>query len=212
MFNIYRHDSGLSAQLLWSFLLISVCALPAQAQYKVVGSDGKITYTDRPATQNNNVQPLDAKGKAANEVALPYELRQAISKFPVVLYTTSKCSPCDLGRQLLSKRGIAFAEKSVSSTEDTALLEKITGQRQLPSLSIGTQMLTGFQASEWHSYLDTAGYPKENRLPANFPPGTATPLTERKEVVALPETRRAPPPTPSEAPTSTAPDTPGFRF
>ena len=39
------------------------------------------------------------------EGALPFELRQAASRYPVTLYTAATCIPCDNGRQMLQQRG-----------------------------------------------------------------------------------------------------------
>src|SRR5689334_6865210 len=73
---------------------------PAFALYKVVGPDGKVTYTDRPAVgTENKVQSVGSGGAVANDVALPFELRQAAQRYPVVLYVAPDCSPCDAGRQ-----------------------------------------------------------------------------------------------------------------
>lgn len=159
-------------------------AMPAHALYKVVGPDGKITYTDRPAVSpENKVQSVGSNGSVANDVALPYELRQAAQRYPVTLYSTKDCPPCDAGRQALRQRGIPFAEKSISTKEDGDALQRITGSRDLPALTVGAQVLRGFQRDDWNSYLDAAAYPKESKLPANFPQGTATPLTEPKQAV-----------------------------
>ena len=158
--------------------------LPAHALYKVVGPDGKITYTDRPAVSpDNKVQSVNSNGGVSNDVALPFELRQAAQRYPVTLYTTKDCPPCDLARASLRQRGIPYAEKSIATREDGEALQSITGARDLPALTVGSQVLRGFQRDDWNSYLDAAAYPKESKLPANFPQGSATPLTEPKQAV-----------------------------
>lgn len=187
-------------------------SLPAHALYKVVGPDGKVTYTDRPSVSTDGkVQPVNARGGVSNDVALPFELRQAAQRFPVTLYTGANCVPCDSGRQLLRQRGIPFTEKSVNTNDDGEALQRIVGSRDLPALTIGGQILRGLQASEWTSYLDSAGYPKESRLPANFPVGTATPLTEKKESVQAPGPGQRPASAPAPAP-APAPAASGIRF
>src|SRR4051794_12529535 len=147
--------------------LALLATLPAHALYKVVGPDGKITYTDRPAVSpDNKVQSVNSSGGVADDVALPYELRQIAQRFPVTLYGTKDCPPCDMARQLLRQRGIPFAEKSISTREDGEALQRITGGRDLPAATIGAQVLRGFQREDWSSYLDAAAYPKESKLPA----------------------------------------------
>ena len=180
---------------LWAALLgvtLAIAATPTLAQYKVVGPDGKTTYTDRPpAPAEGKVTPLGARGTpVSTEVALPQELRQATSRFPATLYvTTGACEPCDGARQLLRQRGVPFAEKQVVTTEDSEALERLTGARDAPTLTLGAQTLRGLSAEVWNSYLDAAGYPRESRLPANYQYPAATPLTERREAA-----RVAPPP------------------
>lgn len=200
-----RKTLGLAAPILLAGLF---AALPAHALYKVVGPDGKITYTDRPApTNDNKVQAVGSGGSVANDVALPFELRQAAQRYPVTLYTTKDCAPCDSGRQLLRQRGIPFAEKLVTTNDDNDALARITGTRDLPALTVGAQVLRGFQSADWSSYLDAAAYPKESKLPANFPQGGATPLTEPKQTVrATPQApgTAAPAPQPAPAPANTS--------
>lgn len=188
-------------------------ALPAQALYKVVGPDGKVTYTDQPSVSTQNkVQSVGARGGVANDVAaLPFELRQATQRYPVTLYVAADCSPCDSGRQLLRQRGIPFAERLVSTADDSSALQRLTGTPNLPALTVGAQVVRGWQREEWMSYLDAAGYPKESRLPANFPQGSAEPLTEPRQATTAPApAQRAPaPPAPEPAP---APPPSGIRF
>lgn len=160
-------------------------ALPAHALYKVVGPDGKITYTDRPAVSpDNKVQSVNANGSVTNDAALPYDLRQAVQRYPVTLYTTKDCPPCDAGRQTLRQRGVPFAEKTIATKDDGEALQRITGGRDLPVLTVGSQVLRGFQRDDWSSYLDAAAYPKESKLPANYSQGGASPLTTPKQAAS----------------------------
>jgi glutaredoxin len=168
-------------------LLVLLAALPCQAQYKVVGPDGKVTYTDRtPTAGDGKVTALGARPAApGGDTALPVELRQAAARYPVTLYVTvGACEPCQSARQLLRQRGIPFTEKQVQSAEDSDALERLSGGRDVPTLSIGTQTLRGLAPEVWSSYLDAAGYPRESRLPASYQYAPATPITERREASA----------------------------
>jgi glutaredoxin len=186
-------------------------SLPAQALYKVVGPDGKVTYTDQPSVSTENkVQSVGARGSVANDVALPFDLRQAVQRYPVTLYVAPDCSPCDAGRQLLRQRGIPFSEKLVTTADDSNALQRLTGTTSLPAVTIGAQVVRGWQREDWVSYLDAAGYPKESRLPANFPQGKAEPLTEARQAAPSPSPQRtAPAPAPAAEP---APPPSGIRF
>ena len=159
-------------------------AVSAQAQppYKVIGADGRVTYTDRPSTNalDSRVSSLTAGAPAPAEVSLPLELRQATGRFPVTLYvTTDDCAPCTSARQLLRQRGVPFAERQVQTPDDVLALERISGGRDAPTIGIGSQVLHGLTPELWNSYLDAAGYPRESRLPANYEYPAPTPLVAR---------------------------------
>jgi glutaredoxin len=175
-------------------LLSLLCSTAAQAQYKVVGPDGKVTFTDRPPPAvEGKVTPLAPRNTpASTSVALPLELRQASSRYPATLYViTGACEPCDGARQLLRQRGVPFAEKQIVTADDSDALERLTGSRDSPTLTLGSQTLRGLSAEVWNSYLDAAGYPRTSRLPPNYQFPAASPLTERREVA-----RPAPAPRP----------------
>lgn len=194
-----------------------LAASPAlQAQYKVVGPDGRVTYTDRPAP-SAQAQPLrlgNSDGPAPVDT-LPFELRAPAARFPVTLYTTTACNPCDQARSYLRQRGIPLREKTITSPADTKAWEPLGLGSELPVVRIGQQVHRGFQQSVWATDLDLAGYPAISRLPAGYRAWEATPLAG----VPLPETP-APPPAPTDrprietppAPPPTDPAPPGFRF
>jgi len=200
-------------------LSLALFAVPGLAQFKVIGADGKVTYTDRePSASEGKVVPLGNKAitaqPAAAEPDLPFELRQASTKYPVTLYVTSTaCEPCSSGRQLLKQRGIPFTEKLVVTSEDSEALERLSGAREAPTLSIGSQILRGYAAETWAAYLDAAGYPRESRLPSTYQYRAAAPVVDRREpTTARAEARaeaRAQPTAPTPVP---APAPSGIRF
>jgi glutaredoxin len=185
-------------------------AMPAQALYKIVGPDGKVTYTDRPpSASEGRVTPLSATGNVAeaNPAELPLELRQAAARYPATLYVVADCSPCDSARSLLRQRGIPHAERIVVTEEDAEAVQRLAGTRDVPTLTLGTQALRGFSAETWNAYLDSAGYPRESRLPAGYQHPAATPVTQRADPAPAP----APPSAPRVArPAPTSPS--GIRF
>ena len=78
---------------------------------------------------------------AAALASLPIELRQTVARFPVTLYTSTDCSPCESGRRLLQARGVPFVERQVTSGDDAEALNRLTGGRSVPTLTIGSQAL-----------------------------------------------------------------------
>jgi glutaredoxin len=175
-------------------------ALPAAAQYKVVAPDGSVTYTDRPpAASSSKVTAMNRRGvEPASPVdaapALPLELRQIVARFPVTLFASADCPPCDAGRALLQQRGVPYAEKRIASEEDAAALERAVGGRTVPALTIGAQALRGLSQNDWTSYLDAAGYPRESRLPRGWQPTAPVPLVERVTPPTRPAAVAPPPP------------------
>ena len=199
-------------------LALACFALPGHALYKVVGPDGTVTYTDRPPpAAAGRPAPAGARTEAPADAPLanlPLELRQVSTRYPVTLYTGTDCAPCETGRRLLATRGVPFAERRVGSEEDAEALNRLTGGRSIPTLMIGTQALRGFADSDWHSYLDAAGYPRESRLPRGYQQPAATPLVQRQAEAAAPQERpAAPAPAAEPAPPPPAPPAPaGIRF
>jgi len=203
-----RHQAQRAAQWVIALMLSGFAlgqSAQAQAVYRIVGEGGKVTFSDKP--------PLSAMGRVtptvnmvmpgqAEQVNLPLELRQVAAKFPVTLYVSSNCAPCDSGRNLLTNRGVPFTEKTVTSPEDGEAFQKLSGSSSLPFLTIGGQHISGYLASEWSQYLNAAGYPEQSKLPANYRRAPATSLvTPQREttkpaapaaqpVIAKPEPQR----------------------
>ena len=201
-------------------------ATQAQQVHRIVGPDGKVTFSDR-APEDKKAQSTvlsTASGGAASNPALPTELRQIASRFPVTLYTGESCSPCQQARQLLIQRGVPFTERSVNTNDDLDALRRLSGESALPFGTIGRQQLKGFSDAEWTQYLDAAGYPAQSRLPKGYTQPAATPLAPTKapaasapdapqEAASAPTgrlRRQAPPPPPPGGPTPSNPA--GIRF
>ncbi|MCX7902220.1 MAG: DUF4124 domain-containing protein, partial [Burkholderiaceae bacterium] len=94
----------------WPRKLLALVLMPAcaSAQYKWLDADGRTVYGDNPPREARNVQKIDARaasGESDALAALPYELRRAVRDFPVTLYTTASCAPCEAARALLIARG-----------------------------------------------------------------------------------------------------------
>lgn len=182
----------------------------AFALFKVVGPDGKVTYTDRPpSASSGKVVPVNRESGVANDPALPFALRQVATRFPVTLYTAANCEPCGLARQMLGRRGIPYSERVAETQEDRGAWERIVGGPEAPALRVGAQVLRGFNPVNWDETLDVAGYPRQSLLPANYQAPAAAPLVERRAVAPNP----APPSLPAVAPQQDiTPNPGGIRF
>lgn len=189
------------APLLASLLMtLAGASAHAQGVYRIVGPDGKVTFSDRPpadapaqAARTTGAAPAPASGNAA----LPYELRQVATRYPVTIYTGNDCAPCTSLRNALVARGVPFTERTVTTSEDAQALQRLSGSASLPFGSIGGQQLVGFSDVEWAQYLDAAGYPKQSQLPSNYRAPAATPLVAAKAVEAAPPEEKPKVPTPA---------------
>ena len=113
-------------------LLSGLLAPAAWGAYKVVGPDGRVTYTDRPPV-GEGAQALGKPKAGVSAVALPYELQQVVNRHPVTLYTTRECSACATGRQLLQSRGVPYTEKTVDTPDDIRAFSAQENSTQLPT-------------------------------------------------------------------------------
>lgn len=196
--------------------LVSVSAL-AQGVYRIVGPDGRVSYSDQPPPAAN-ARPVTsgAPSGAGNAGAqLPFELRQVVGRYPVVLYTSAECAPCNSGRNLLNARGIPYSEKTITTNEDAEALKRLSGQASLPVVTIGSQQIKGYSDAEWTQFLDAAGYPKQSALPSAYRRAAPTPLVAVAPAAptAPASTAQSPaaePPAPSVVPPATNPA--GIRF
>ncbi len=204
-----------NAAWLASAALLAVIPLlaPAQGIYRIVGPDGRVTFSDKPPASNEKATNLGPGGRSVQNEApgeLPFELRQLISRYPVTLYTGDDCAPCVAGRNLLSSRGVPYTERTVKTPMDVDALQQLSGGATVPILTIGGQRLKGFLNAEWNQYLDAAGYPANSRLPASYRNPAPTPLTALPEApaqsaqpvpVPVQEAPATPPPPPPSNPT-----------
>jgi glutaredoxin len=205
------HDQPLAtrlATLAAVAALLAGAATGAAAQYKIVGPDGRVTYTDKPPAPADARRTAGGNGGADTGAGgLPYEVRQAMSRYPVALYAAKGCGPCDQARQWLKGRGIPFSEYTIESNADIDALQAKFGGNTLPVITIGGQVMRTFSAGELGSYADAAGYPKQARLSGYSWPAP-TPLAPPSA-----KTTPAPAPAPMPAPAPVAPQPPsGIQF
>ena len=207
--------------------MLTSLPLSAQTVFRIVNPDGSITFSDKPPlTTTPGKQTVTASTAGGRPVdlannALPFDLRQIATRYPVTLYTSDNCVPCVGGRTLLANRGIPFNERTVTSNQDNEALLRISGENSLPFLTIGGQKIKGFSDTEWVQYLDAAGYPISSKLPPTYRNPAPAPLVAlqrqadpqpaNQQAAALPVPEPAPATDrPAEAPAS--PNPAGIRF
>jgi glutaredoxin len=147
--------------LLLACLAIMPSAVQAGELFRWVDKSGKVYYGDIPPAGDPDVERLKLSSESAQSEDLPYETLRAKQNFPVTLYVGNGCGePCNMARSMLTKRGIPFSEKLLKYKEDAEAFKKLSGFDAVPALAVGKNFLRGFQAEQWHSELDIAGYPK----------------------------------------------------
>ena len=197
---------AVAALALWS-------AVASAQVYRIIGPDGRVTFSDRPppdarATPAQAMAIPATSGGSGSDV-LPAEVRAAAGRFPVTLYTGVNCNACATARDFLARRGVPYTERTVSTNEDIRALGRLTGgAARVPFATIGGQHVLGFSDTEWSQYLDAAGYPKTSQLP----PGYRNPPPAPLVAVETPA-KRAPAPAQASAPAAVeeqpAPSDPG---
>ena len=192
--------------------LCAASTAQAQTVYRIVGADGRVTFSDKPPAnveQGKVAATGTGSAAAASSGSMPFELRQVSSRYPVVLYSAPDCGPCSGGRAMLVNRGIPFSERSVTTNEDLAALKRLSGDTALPFLTVGAQHIKGYSDVEWTQYLDAAGYPKVSQLPIGYQQASASPMVvvdkaAAAKAEATPEARREPSTSTGPAPTNPA--------
>ena len=219
-----RPGAAVGSALRIVVVIAALGTLGAQAQtvFRIVGADGRVTFSDKPpVTLDQNVTATGRGGRPVELASntLPFELRQVSTRYPVTLYTSAGCAPCSSGRSLLTGRGVPFTERTVTTTDDTEALARLSGEASLPFLTIGGQKIKGYSDAEWNQFLDAAGYPSTSKLPASFrnPPASPLVAVQRQEppAQAAATAAAAPESTPAAqiAPVNNAASNPaGIRF
>lgn len=145
-----------------SLLLIAINVSYAESLYRWVDSSGKVHYGDRPAEDavKSERKKFNAPVSAGDD-DLPYGVRKAKQDFPVTLYVSDNCGEyCVQASSFLSKRGIPYTEKRLADQAELDAFRAKTGATGIPALFVGRTLLNGFEAGQWNSELDIAGYPK----------------------------------------------------
>ncbi len=174
--------------LVGAFLVGALLAPPeAGAQtnvYRWVDKDGNVHFSDSPPNEDAKNVSEKRMGGGGDDLQLPFLTRDAMRRNPVTLYTGAECAECDQGREVLTKRGVPFAERNAALPAEAEMVKKLVGSLVAPVLVIGERPIKGFNDDVWNSALDEAGYPR-TRLP-----GQANPL----------QTAPSAPPPPAAAP------------
>ena len=153
-----------------------------------------------------------AFAQTVHTAPLPYEVKRAAQSFPVTIYTTASCSPCDAGKALLTGRGVPFIEKTASTDADLNAMKARGLGDTFPALSVGSRSVKKFEAGAWNEALDFGGYPKTGAYPAGYTNPPATPLTSAASTAKPESASTSTSLTPSAPPVDPTKNPAGIRF
>ncbi len=153
-----------------TLLLTLLCATTAQAGqlYRWTDAEGNVHYTDQPPPPEARAAERKRLGDKPPAPALPYQLRDAVTKFPVTLYVADNCGDaCKRAQAYLSQRGVPYTEKDARDTEVQKTILTLTGGKiEVPLVTVGSgTTLRGFEEGAWGVAFDAAGYPRSSMLP-----------------------------------------------
>jgi len=145
-------------------LAAALTAAPSYAAklYKWVDEHGNISYQDRPPPAGaGKVEEKYVREGRGGDSGSP-AAAAAAAKSPVTLYMVPKCSPCDMARTYLKKRGVPFSEINVSEKNPQAQQEMVKklGELSVPTIVVGSKVMQGYVESLLAGELDQAGFPK----------------------------------------------------
>lgn len=128
---------------------------PAAGQdelYKWVDEDGNVSYQDSPPPEDSG-QVQTFSGQSDESVA------STLPDVDVVLYAIGDCDACDMARNLLNERGVPFQEKDAEGgAEIQAELREVAGVLSVPVVTIGDEVLTGYNRGLIVNELEEAGF------------------------------------------------------
>jgi len=90
----------------------------------------------------------------------------AAKNFPVTLYSFDCGELCNKAKALLAGRQVPFAEENAQDPAIQEKLQSLIGPNLvIPTITVGPDVMKGFDEAMWNKALDTAGYPKANQSP-----------------------------------------------
>jgi glutaredoxin len=156
---------------------------PAFAQYRWIDPSGQVSYGDAPPSDAKNLSRVDGRPRVEGvdpTGGVPFELRKAMSTFPITLYTAPDCGPCDSARAWLRRRGTPYQEVLVETDVDAEELKRRVGTTAVPVMTLGRTPHLGFKEGAWGVAINAAGYPGQIVLPPTYRPEPVKPILPRE--------------------------------
>ena len=146
-----------------------VTALHAETLYKVVGTDGKITYTDQPPADRKSTTTLrfaDAPSTPLPESVLKYQAalqksmqgRLAAAKKidaigSVTLFSATWCGYCTQAKAYMQAKSIGYREVDIDTPDGGRAYLEAGGARGVPLLMADGRRIQGFSAGAYDNFF-----------------------------------------------------------
>jgi glutaredoxin len=127
--------------------------------YKWVDDSGNVSYQDQPPpNQDTNLEVREMSDRGIGATGEDYVAPSVRTSQPVAFYAVPECEVCDVVRLFLSKRGVPFEERNLTEASVQKKLSDLGGRLEVPTVTVGSLVLTGYDRSALAAALDAAGY------------------------------------------------------
>ena len=146
-----------------------VTALHAETLYKVVGADGKITYTDQPPADRKSTTALrfaDAPSTPLPESVLKYqaalqksmqgrlaEAKKIDAIGSVTLFSATWCGYCTQAKAYMQAKSIGYREVDIDTPDGGRAYFEAGGQRGVPLLLADGKRISGFSGGAYDNFF-----------------------------------------------------------
>lgn len=149
----------LALLLVSATLLATVPSAQAQKLYKWVDGNGNVTYTDTKPPENAGMVEERELERVTDDQQQP-DLDQLAEESPITFYSVPGCDACDMVRNYLSEQDLPFTEVNVESDVDNqTAMKAAVGNLSVPTLTVGSRAMTGYNRDGIATMLEVAGYP-----------------------------------------------------
>ena len=141
----------------------------AETLYKVIGADGRVTYTDLPPVDGKSTTAIkfaDAPTSKLPASVLKYQAELAkgmqnrfeqakkLDTFgPATLFSASWCGYCTQAKAYLRIKGIAFRELDIDTPGGGRAYFEAGGQRGVPLIIADGKRLSGFSGAAYDHFF-----------------------------------------------------------
>lgn len=137
------------------FLFFTLAGLEARADvYKVIGADGKVTYTDK--------EPQSPGAKSEKLNIQTYSGAPSVSALDnpvgkVTILSAQWCGVCTRAKAYMKSRNIAFEEWDVDKSDYARSKMNQLGAKGVPVILVGNQKMVGFSEGALDAMLKKTG-------------------------------------------------------